>query len=205
MGLVANVRTIQRLAATDLNAHIGDIAVLKMDGVSMSARPEHQVALEKLAGFESHVDLDALEQLPQETFGYAVARFMKDNGLSPLVLTSEVGPEIRRRNLYGIRVSQTHDLIHVLTGFDTSWPGEMGVYAVQVAQRWSRWSPLLGLSTWLVYPFLTLGRIGALRAAWQRGKALGEQAPFLLAEPLEEMFELPLSEARARLGLQVEP
>lgn len=202
MGFLANIRTIKRLASTDMNAHIGDIAVLKMDGVSMSARPEHQVALDRMAGFESVVDLDALERLPPESFGYAVARFMKDNDLSPLVLTSEVGPEMRKRNVYGIRVSQTHDLIHVLTGFDTSWPGEMGVYAVQVAQRWSSWSPLLGLSTWLFYPFLSFGRIGALRAAWRKGKQLGEQAPFLLAEPLEEMFELPLTEARERLGLQ---
>ena len=110
---------------------------------------------------------------------------------------------MKARNAFGIRLASTHDMIHVLTGFDTSWPGEMGVYAVQVAQRWSRMSWLLGLATWLVYPVLTGFRIPTLRRAWRRGLALGRRAPFLLGERLEDRFDEPLDAVRASYGLDL--
>jgi ubiquinone biosynthesis protein Coq4 len=38
---------------------------------------------------------------------------------------------------------QTHDLWHVLTGFDTSIPGEIGLQAFQAAQTRAPLSPIL--------------------------------------------------------------
>lgn len=202
MGVVQNIRRARELAARDLGAHLGDIAVLKMDAVGMNPSEPHRGAIEAIAGYEPEVDLDALAALPQGTFGRAVSVFMRDNGLSWLVLTDAIEPELRARNAYGIRVARTHDLIHVLTGFDTSWPGEMGVYAFQFAQRWSAWSPVLGLFTWLVYPFLTGFRLRALWAAWRRGIELGRRAPFLLGERLEDRFAEPLERVRASYALE---
>lgn len=201
MGFLQNIRRAQALVARDMNAHIGDIAVLKMDAVRMQPRPRFRAAIDAIADYEPRVDLDTLARLPENTFGYAVARFMRDNGLSWFVVTDEIDPEMRRRNAYGIRLARTHDLIHVLTGFDTSWPGEMGVYAFQYGQGWSAWSPVLGLCTWLVYPFLTGFRLPTLWAAWKRGVQLGRSAPFLLGERLEDRFAEPLEQVRASYGL----
>jgi ubiquinone biosynthesis protein COQ4 len=201
MGMFTNVRRIRQLMAKDVQAHIGDIAVLKMDAARMRPLPEHEAAITAIASYRPRVDLAQLATLPSGTFGRAYAEFMSHNGLSPLVLTDEIGPELRAANAFGIRLASTHDLVHVLSGFDTSWPGEMGVYAVQFAQRWSRLSWWLGAATWLVYPLLTGFRIGALRAAWARGVAIGEAAPFLLGERLEDRFEESLAEVRRSYGI----
>ncbi|MEN0063863.1 MAG: Coq4 family protein [Myxococcota bacterium] len=201
MRLLDNSRRARELMAKGMDDHIGDIAILKMDAVAMQARPEHRPALEAVSDYTPNVDLDRLATLPEGTFGRAVATFMRDNDIQPFLFTDEISPEMRRRNQFGIRLAQTHDLIHVLTGFDTSWPGEMGVYAVQYAQRWSAWSPWLALATWLVYPILTGFQLGKLWRAWQRGVAQGRRAPLLLAERLEDHFEAPLDEVRERYGL----
>ncbi|MEM6929233.1 MAG: Coq4 family protein [Myxococcota bacterium] len=205
MGLIDNTRRVRELMAAGMDEHIGDIAILKMDAVSMRARPEHRAALEPMVGRPVDIDLDRLAALPEGTYGRAVADFMRDNDLQPFVFTDEISPEMRRRNAFGIRVAQTHDLIHVLTGFDTSWPGEMGVYAVQYAQRWSAWSPWLALATWLIYPFLTGFQLSRLVRAWRRGVAQGRQAPFLLGERLEHHFDEPLDRLRQRYGLDDPP
>ena len=201
MGMLGNIRRISALVQDDMEEHLGDIAVLKMDAASMRPRAEHRPALEALADYAPELDLDALAELPAGSFGREVARFMTEHVLSPFVITEAIEPEMRRRNALGIRIAQTHDLLHVLAGFDTSWPGEMGVYAVQVAQRWSWLSPILGLTTWLVYPFLSGFRIGELRAAWRRGLDIGARAPFLLGERLEDRFAEPLSDVRASYGI----
>jgi ubiquinone biosynthesis protein COQ4 len=201
MAFLTNLRRIRALMARDLQAHIGDIAVLKMDAARMRPLPEHEAALEALGDYRPVIDLDALAALPAGSFGHAVATFMRSNGLSPLVITDEIGPELRAANRFAIRVAGTHDLVHVLAGFDTSWPGEMGVYAVQFAQRWSWLSWWLGMATWVVYPFLTGFQIGALRAAWRRGVAIGQAAPFLPGQRLEDRFGEPLVEVRRSYGL----
>jgi len=201
MGFIGNIGRIRTLMAKDMNAHIGDIAVLKMDGVSMAARPEHRDAMLALGDYNPVVDLDALAAMPENSFGYAVATFMRDNDLSPFVFTDEIDADMRRRNAFGIRLAQTHDLVHVLADFGTDWPGEMGVYAVQYAQRWSVWSPVLALATMVFYPFFTFFALGDLRRAWRRGVALGQRAPFLLGERLEDQFDQPLVEVRRRYNL----
>lgn len=201
MGLFTNSRRVRQLMAKGTDEHIGDIAILKMDAVSMKSRPEHETALAALGDYSPTLDLDTLATLPEGTFGRAVADFMNRNAIQPFVFTEETSDEVRRRNTFGIRVAQTHDLIHVLTGFDTSWPGEMGVYAVQYAQRWSAWSPWLALATWLVYPFLTGFQLGRLHRAWRRGVAQGRRAPFLLGERLEDKLDRPLADVRAEYGL----
>ncbi|MBX2802702.1 MAG: hypothetical protein KTR31_33790 [Myxococcales bacterium] len=201
MGLISNSLRVRELMAQGMDEHVGDIAILKMDAVSMRPRAEHRPAMEAVADYAPGMDLDYLHTLPEGTFGRAVARFMGDNDIQPFVFTDEITPQMRRRNAFGIRIAQTHDLIHVLTGFDTSWPGEMGVYAVQYAQRWSLWSPILALATWLIYPVLTGFAFGKLLRAWRRGVAQGRRAPFLLAQRLEDHFEEPLQEVRQRYGL----
>lgn len=203
MRFVENVKHIRRLMSNDMTAHAGDIAVLKMDSVGMRAFPDKQTSLAHISDPAPVWDPAELTKLPPESFGYAVGTFLSSNGLKPLTLTNEVSPELRRRNVYGIRVAATHDLVHVLTGFDTSWPGEMGVYAFQYGQRWSRWSRPLIVATWIFYPLLNKGRLGSLRNAYRKGLSQGQLAPFLLSEPLEDRFDEPLEELRAEFGIVV--
>lgn len=206
MSALTSLRRAVNLYKADKELHIADIAVLKADafGTRGNATCERRLAgLDRLDGADH--DLDALAALPQHTFGYAYARFMLDNGLSPFVLTDEVAPEVRRRNAFAIRYATTHDMFHVLLGFDTSWPGELGVLGFAVGQGYTGWQVFAAVLAFVLYPFLCGFRVRALIRAWRRGLRLGRRASYLLALPLEQRFEEDLGDLRAELGLLPEP
>lgn len=185
---LANIPRIRSLMARDLERHLADVAVLKTDLLGLDAAPRHRAALDGVRGYVPRLDLAALAALPEGTFGRAYATFMQDNGLSPFVLTDAIDDATLRRNAFGIRLATTHDMIHVLLGFDTSWPGELGVLAFSAAQGWS-WAQRASMAfAWPLYLVRTGFRLSALRAAARRGAALGRRAPFLLRLRLEERF-----------------
>lgn len=187
--------------ASDLNRHIADIAVLKADMVRLQPTPRHRAALDRVRGYLPQVDLEALARLPEGTFGRAYADFMRKHQLAPFVLTPEIDEPMRLRNAFGIRLASTHDMVHVLLGFDTSWAGELGVLAFSAAQRWSWVQPFSLLVAWPYYLIRTGFGVRALRDAARRGARLGRQAPFLLAVRLEERFHDHLDGLRRELGL----
>ena len=199
---LSSARLAADLFKADKDRHIADIAVLKSDAMGVRTRAglaEKLAALPRLDAAEH--DLERLSALPEDTFGHANARFMLDNGLSPFVLTDAVAPEIRARNAFVIRYAATHDAFHVLTGFDTSWPGELGVLGFAVGQGYSGFQRFAAVLAFLVYPFWCGFRVGALVRAWRRGYRLGTRARCVLAEPLEAWFDRPLADVRAQLGL----
>lgn len=201
MRLFTHAATIRRLMAEDLDAHVGDIAVLKCDSVGLDARPDLRVHLAPVRGWLPSIDLEALRSLPDGSFGKAYAGFLDAHELSPFRLTSAVPDDVRARNAYGIRYSTTHDMFHVLLGFGPDWVGEMGVLAFTCGQGYNRTLWLQAISAWALYPFWSRFRIGALWAAWKRGYALGRRAPFMLGERLEDRFAEPLEDLRIEYGL----
>ncbi len=132
------------------------------------------------------------------TLGRAYARFLDDNRIKPLVIS----PEIKARfhdHPYALRYTTTHDLHHVLTGFDTGLAGEIGVLAFNVGQGSapvSRWLFRLASFFFVVLAPSEVGRI------WHNvrvGLELGARAELVIAAPLESSFGEPLAEVRAKL------
>jgi ubiquinone biosynthesis protein COQ4 len=195
------LRLIAALTREDVNAHVADVALLKQSLLGLDASPPHRAALARVAGYRPIVDLDALSRLPDGTFGRAYVDFLRRHRLSPFVPTARVPAEVLDRSTFALRYAVTHDMIHVLLGFDTSWPGELGVLAFAAAQRTHRWVGLQAAIAWLIYPLRTGFALGALRAAWRSGFAMGARAPFLPAERLEDRFAEPLAEVRRGYNL----
>ena len=175
--------------------------MLKTDLVGADVFPHLRAKLDPVRGYHPRLDLDALAALPPDTFGYAYARFLRENHLSPFVLTDATTPELAARNAFGIRYAITHDMFHVLLGYDTRWPGELGVLGFAVGQGYTPWQRLGAALAWLLYPLLSGFQLGALWRAWTRGVRLGRAAPFLLGVRLEDRMATPLTELRAELGL----
>ena len=196
MRLFTHAATIRRLMAEDLNAHVGDIAILKIDSFGLDARPDLRPHLAPVRGWLPSIDVAALRELPEGSFGRAYVGFLDHHGLSPFVLTDAISQEIRSSNAYGIRYATTHDMLHVLLGFGPDWVGEMGVLAFTCGQGYNRTLWLQALAAWLTYPVRSGFRLGALRDAWRRGFQLGRSAPFLLGERLEDRFAEPLETLR---------
>lgn len=149
------------------------------------------------------IDLPRLRRLPAGSFGHAVATFFDDNGLDPASLPRTAATDPRsfvRAHLY-----ETHDLWHVVTGFGSDVPGELGLQAFYLAQFPARLAAvLIGLmffNTFLYRFDEKDARMDEIVRGWQLGKA----ARPLFGVRWNDLWELPLDEVRARLSLPTAP
>jgi ubiquinone biosynthesis protein Coq4 len=126
---------------------------------------------------------------------------MRARGLSPFTVSERVGQEMIRRNVFAVRYAVTHDIFHLLLGFDTTLSGEMGVLAFAVAQGYSRAQVVSLVLAAVLYPILAPRQARRTLRALARGYRLGKQARCLLAERFEERWEEPIDAVRRDLGL----
>lgn len=179
---------------------MGDFALLKADALGAKANPEITEQMEKVIGYHPFIDLVQLSQLPPGTFGYEYALHMQKNKLQPINISPEL-EEIAQNNVFALRYAVTHDIFHVLLGFDTSYAGEIGVLAFAVEQNYSRSQKI---SLWIaqfLYPILAPQQFKAIFASVQKGKQMGKKADFLLNYCFEDYWTEPLSMVKDRLGI----
>jgi ubiquinone biosynthesis protein COQ4 len=143
------------------------------------------------------IDLPRLRAMPDGTFGREAARFLDERGLDPADLPqrpASTDTEWLRAHLF-----ETHDLWHVVTGFDTDVPGEAGLQAFYLAQFPGR-LPAVLLSIVFANTFLyKFEESDARMDAIARGWAMGKRAQPLLGVRWAELWETPLTDVRARL------
>ena len=147
------------------------------------------------------VDMESLLALPEGTLGHAWASFMRSKGFS----LEDLAPQHNGEGDFWIstHMRETHDLTHLLTGFDTDIPGEMGVQGFNAAQ-------LPGLPVpYLLFAGVLLNCAGfqgpeaakARITSFMRGYALGQQSRLLFGLDWSQWWSRPLAEVRAELGL----
>lgn len=180
----------------------GDFALLKAELFGAKPSPEVAAKLGSVAGYRPPIDIAALSELPTNTFGRHYASWMIEQKLTPFVISDDLA-DIADRNTLAMRYAITHDMIHVLTGFDTSYAGEIGVLSFAVAQNYSpQFKSGLKIAS-LLYPLLSLGSFKSIKQAKMDGAELGRRAQFLLGERLEEHFEDDLEALRRNLNLSL--
>jgi ubiquinone biosynthesis protein COQ4 len=143
----------------------------------------------------AHVDLDALEGLPDGTLGREYVRFLRTNNLTLDVFRAPEGVEPRAAYLMQ-RMRQTHDIWHVVTGYSPDIPGEILLQAFTYAQARVPSSALIAL-------------FGTARMTLRCGPAFlkrvaaalrqGRRAKFLGPTYWEEHWAEPVESIRARL------
>jgi ubiquinone biosynthesis protein COQ4 len=192
-------KLLATMRAYRAGAPLGDVVVLKLDALSAPPAGVSR-ALEAVRGYAPAHDLSALRALPAGTLGREYARFLDANGIEPLVISDAV-KERFRDNPYALRYTTTHDLHHVLTGFDTGLAGEAGVVAFNIGQGSA---PGTWRLLWVPRLLWSLLSPTQARKIWHNlrvGQALGRRAKLVIAQPLESWFGEPLSQVRARLGI----
>ena len=185
------------------SANLGDFALLKADALGAKANPEIAHQMKQVQDYHPPIDLDRLSELPPGTFGYEYAFHMQQNKLKPLNISPEL-EEIARNNIFALRYAVTHDMFHVILGFDTSYAGEIGVLAFAVEQNYSRSQKISLWMAQFLYPILAPQQFLAILANVKRGKQMGRKADFLLNYRFEDYWIEPLSVVRARLGISQE-
>jgi ubiquinone biosynthesis protein Coq4 len=179
-------------------APLGDVALMKFAALTKS-NPALDAKLLHLEHFAPKHDLVALRKMPVGSLGRIYARFLDDNGITPL----EISPAMLARfadHPYAVRTTVTHDLHHVLTGFDAGLAGEVGVAAFMLGQGASTLGRYLKNSLRIV-PLISPLQASRIRHNQKLGERLGARAKLLIAEPLEDFFPEPIDVVRTRLGL----
>lgn len=145
-------------------------------------------------------DLDTLLTLPPDSLGYVYAAQMKKLGFDPNLhagMTAKSDAEYIE-----LRLSQTHDLWHIITGFDTSVTGEIGLQAFHLPQFPYPLATMLVanslISTTLREPQMLPQLLDVIALGFRMGKA----AKPLFAQKWEAGWEKPLTQWQAELNIQ---
>ena len=145
------------------------------------------------------LSLSALGEYPEGTLARGFADFLGERGLDPASIpTLEVHDEgsFVRAHLY-----ETHDLWHVVTGFDTDVAGELGLQAFYAAQVPGK-LPIALLSGGMLNTLIYADGDRARRlAAISRGWTMGERAAPFFGTDWAQLWSTPLAEVRSALRL----
>lgn len=143
----------------------------------------------------AHVDFDGLRRLPDGTLGREYTRFLDDNGITPDAFEAlpDVGDE--RAAWLMLRMRQTHDLWHVITGYRPDLWGEIQLQAFTYAQLRAPSSLVIVLFAMVRWFKLRPSQLRALHRGYSRGKATS----FLPTVRWEELWATPVAELRERL------
>lgn len=179
---------------------LGDVALMKFAAMKKTS-PALAAKLQSVAGYAPAVAVETLLQLPDDSFGHAYARFLRDNNLQHFNLNPDL-VERYRDNPYAVRYTVTHDLHHVLCGFDAGMAGEQGVVGFTVGQGIAPTGPVGMWFSRLLSPLLSPSQASQTRHNYNLGVRMGQAATLLIAAPLESWFERPLQEVRAELGIE---
>lgn len=154
---------------------------------------------------------DWLASLPEGTVGHCYYKMVETKGFAVdglLAAAKHAGIDVHAPTMfeayrrYFIHFEVSHDLWHVLSGYDTDALGEICLLEVYRGQ----W-PDIGLRL-----LMLMGTIGAMaerfdqrkniRRAIREGYRHGQQADFILAADIERLLELPLKQARTELNIK---
>jgi len=148
------------------------------------------------------LDLDALRQLPPGSLGHEYARFLSDNALESDILSRTIHRRGAPVAYLVLRLRQSHDLWHVLTGFGVDVNGETQIQAFTYGN--------VGIPSSLV--IAGLGPLGFRGFCGFRGKRLevarknlaawrlGVRTRFLVPFPWEDHWQTPLELLRLQLN-----
>jgi ubiquinone biosynthesis protein Coq4 len=148
--------------------------------------------------FAPNVDLEDLLNTPLNSLGFHYAASMKQSGLQP-----DFYRKLKIEDDYSyvaLRLRQTHDIWHIITGFSTDLAGEAGLQAFTLAQLRSPLSVAI-MAALITHALKSSISLSPIVESMQRGWRMGEKAYPLLSQKWEKNWEKPVSEWRAELAV----
>ena len=151
-------------------------------------------------------DHEALRQLPKGTVAHAYCDFMEREGLSAAGLVAEADKLGRKKfddlvQWFAFRSRDTHDLMHVLTGYGRDALGEQCVLLFTYGQQPSHGHLLIGYAGALNIKRGAKGSKAPVFKAVRQAQKTGTACPALVAMSIRELLAMPLDEARAKLNI----
>ena len=145
------------------------------------------------------MDLNALATLPSGTLGHAFATHELERGLDPADLP--VRPHHDGGSWLLAHLYETHDIWHVVTGFDTDVAGELGLQAFMLGQMPTPLPWFLLGGGFLNTALFARHEADARARAFVDGWTMGRQARPLVGVAWSERWDEPLASVREGLGV----
>ncbi len=146
-------------------------------------------------------DLQALSQLPDDTLGHAYAGMIRRMNYDPEFFrprdTSSEALWLTQR------IATTHDIHHVIAGFNTEPAGESGVLAITATQIGFPAYVLLNLLASFKSIRFQPAELEAISCGIAHGNRIGLEAAPLVVQKWEEGWDKPLNEWRQELGVRI--
>lgn len=166
----------------------------------MLAKPEIE-AMARERYLSPAPNIPELLQCPKDSLGYNYANYIDSSGFDPGFYRPMKVEDDTSYLL--LRLRQTHDLWHVVTGFSTDVPGELGLKAFELAQTRRTMAGILIAGGFLKCLLQTPNELDRLLDNISRGYRLGLHAKPLLAQKWDQNWDKPLNEWRTELGIKV--
>ena len=152
-------------------------------------------------------DHAALRRLPKGSLAHDYCDHMEREELSAAGLVAEYGEWRGNRvrlddqvEWYADRLRDTHDLLHVLTGFGRDILGELSVLTYVYQQRPSRGHLFLGYAGALTLRLRSTYRAPVMRAVHE-ARQLGKACLPIAEQPVRELLAMPTEAVRERLNV----
>ncbi|MCB0407082.1 MAG: hypothetical protein KDD34_02695 [Bdellovibrionales bacterium] len=143
-------------------------------------------------------DFKFYSQCPPESLGRVYFNHLTSNGLNPNDLDGvKVMDDL---SFLGNLMRQVHDIWHVVTGFDTSISGEIGLQAFQAKQLGWPFSMVAIGGGCFITLFKAPEKIEEFIDQISLGQALGEKAKLLILVDWNLYWETPIDEVKTELG-----
>jgi len=147
--------------------------------------------------------LEELKSLPEGTLGNLYASQLLSLNLSPDdLLPTE--PVVSDDDYLELRLRQTHDIVHILTGFGTTPADEIGLQAFNLALYKAPLAALLIFGS--ILKALKSSEkidIDALLVAISKGFLMGEKSKLLVGQKLEEQWERNIEDLRGEYNIEL--
>ena len=145
------------------------------------------------------IDLNDLQKLPQGSLGRNYADQLLSQGIDPNALIDPT-PVTSPKEFIVHRLKETHDIVHVLTGFGIDGVSELGLQGFNLAQNHSPLAVML-IFGGMLNALQDDEPLGPLLQALSQGFQMGLDADLVIAHKLEEGWERPLVQWREELRL----
>ena len=151
-------------------------------------------------------DHETLRKLPEGTVAHAYCDFMEREGLSAAGLVAEADKLGRRKfndlvQWFAFRNRDTHDLMHVLTGYGRDALGEQCVLLFTHGQQPSHGHLLIGYAGAYNIKRNVKGSKAPVFKAVRQAQKTGTACPPIVETSIRDLLAMDLAEARAKLNI----
>jgi ubiquinone biosynthesis protein COQ4 len=142
-------------------------------------------------------DINKLAAFPSNTFGHEFAEFIRKNNFDVGFFPREAGSS--RIDFIVNRSRYSHDQWHVLTGFEATIPGEIGLQAFTLAQIFAPVSAVIIAAILLHVVLFKKSLFEESIESLFRGYEMGKRTKALFGIKLEDYWSMDLAMVRREL------